>query len=192
MNKFLITVAIAVGITGSAQAQQQQPKAKAAAPAPTAQKAQATPAAPQPETAQASTPAQPGWNARCTSASREAPLECAMEQTAVLTKTGQLVVLVNIRVPGDTRAPVVLIQLPLGLNLPAGAKVQVDEGKSVDLPVQTCEARGCFASMPIPADLLTAMKSGKQFKVSFQTLAKETISIPMPLGDFAAAYEKIK
>jgi invasion protein IalB len=192
LKKFLITVAIAVGITGSAQAQQQQPKAKAAAPAPTAQKAQATPAAPQPETAQASTPPQPGWNARCTSASREAPLECAMEQTAVLTKTGQLVVLVNIRVPGDTRAPVVLIQLPLGLNLPAGAKVQVDEGKSVDLPVQTCEARGCFASMPIPPDLLTAMKSGKQFKVSFQTLAKETISIPMPLGDFAAAYEKIK
>ena len=27
---------------------------------------------------------------------------------------------------------------------------------------------------------------------SFQTLAKETISIPMPLSDFAAAYDKIK
>ena len=29
-------------------------------------------------------------------------------------------------------------------------------------------------------------------KVSFQNLAKETISIPMPLADFAAAYDKIK
>ena len=189
MKKFLIAIAIAAAVTAGAQAQQQQPKAKAPAASAAAQK---SPAAPQPETAQAATPAQPGWNARCTSASREAPLECAMEQTAVLTKTGQLIVLVNIRVPGDTRAPVALIQLPLGLNLPAGAKIQVDEGKSIDMPVQTCEARGCFASIPIPPDLLTAMKSGKQFKVSFQTLAKETISIPMPLGDFAAAYEKIK
>ena len=48
--------------------------------------------------------APPGWVARCTSASRDAPLECAVEQTAVLTKTGQLIVLVNIRVAGDTRA----------------------------------------------------------------------------------------
>ena len=61
-----------------------------------------------------------GWVVRCTSASRDAPLECAMEQTAVLTKTGQLIVLINIRVPSDTRAPVAVIQLPLGLNLPGG------------------------------------------------------------------------
>jgi invasion protein IalB len=58
--------------------------------------------------------------------------------------------------------------------------------------VQTCETRGCFASSPIATELLAAMKSGKQLKVSFQTLAKENVSIPMPLGDFAAAYERIK
>ena len=42
------------------------------------------------------------------------------------------------------------------------------------------------------ADLLAALKTGKQLKVSFQNMAKETISIPMPLNDFAAAYDKIK
>ena len=117
----------------------------------------------------------------CSSASRGAPLECAIEQTAVLTKTGQLIVLINIRVPADTRAPVALVQLPLGLNLPAGAKLQVDDGKTSDLQIQTCEARGCYANMQIAPDVLAAMKSGKQLKVSFQNLAKETISIPMPL-----------
>jgi hypothetical protein len=44
----------------------------------------------------------------------------------------------------------------------------------------------------IGPDMLAAMKSGKQLKVSFQNLAKETITIPMPLADFAAAYDKIK
>ena len=133
-----------------------------------------------------------GWAARCTSASRDAPLECAIEQTAVLSKTGQLIVLVNIRVPSDTHTPVALVQLPLGLNLPVGAKFQVDDGKAVDLQIQTCENRGCYASTPIAPDLLAALKSGKQLKVSFQNLAKETITIPMPLADFAAAYDKIK
>jgi invasion protein IalB len=36
------------------------------------------------------------------------------------------------------------------------------------------------------------MKSGKQLKVLFQNLAKETITVPMPLNDFAAAFDKIK
>jgi invasion protein IalB len=94
--------------------------------------------------------------------------------------------------PADTRTPVALVQLPLGLNLPQGAKLQVDDGRAMDLPIQTCENRGCYASTPIAADLLAAMKSGKQLKISFQNMAKENITVPMPLNDFAAAYDKIK
>jgi invasion protein IalB len=176
----MLVALVAPGSAGYAQA----PKSKAAAqPAPAAQPAETSAANPAP---------QPGWAARCTSAGRDVPLECAIEQTAVLTKTGQLIVLVNIRVTSDTHAPVALVQLPLGLNLPAGAKLQVDDGKVIDLPIQTCENRGCYASTPIAPELLATLKSGKQLKVSFQNLAKETIAIPMPLADFAAAYDKIK
>ena len=186
MKHSLIAIGLTAALAGTAVAQ--QPKAKS--PAPPAQAAPVTPGSAE-ATPPNAAPA-PGWNARCTGANRQAPLECAMEQTAVLTKTGQLIVLVNIRVPGDTRAPVALVQLPLGLNLQTAAKIQVDDGKTTELPVQTCESRGCFASTAVSAELLTTMKGGKQLKVSFQTLAKETITIPMPLGDFAAVFEKIK
>jgi invasion protein IalB len=167
---------------------QQAPKSKTAPPpaAPTT-----PPSATPPADAAAASPP-PGWAVRCSSASREAPLECAMEQSAVLSKTGQLVVLVNVRVPSDTHAPVAMVQLPLGINLPGGAKLQVDDGKATDLQIQTCENRGCYAGAAITPDLLTALKSGKQLNLSFQNLAKETITIPMPLTDFAAAYDKIK
>jgi invasion protein IalB len=180
----ILMTAMAFGSNGFGHAQQ---AAKSKSPPLTA-----TPMSPQADSTSANTPAPPGWAARCTSASRNAPLECAMEQTAVLSKTGQLIVLINIRVPTDTHAPVALVQLPLGLNLPDGAKLQVDDGKATSLPIQTCEARGCYAGAPIAPDLLAVLKSGKQLKVSFQNLAKETITIPMPLTDFAAAYDKIK
>jgi invasion protein IalB len=181
---------MALGMPGLGFAQ--APKAKSA-PAAQAAPVAATPApaAPQAEAAPA-TPPPPGWSARCSSASRGAPLECLIEQTAVLTKTGQLIVLINIRVPSDTHAPVAVVQLPLGLNLPAGAKLQVDDGKTTDVQIQTCEQRGCYANAPISPEMLAAMKTGKQLKVSFQNLAKEVIAIPMPLTDFAAAYDKIK
>jgi invasion protein IalB len=193
--KLLIVVAIlGFATTGLSQAQQAPKEAAKAKAASKAAQNAATPATPAPptETAPAGTPAQPGWAARCSSASRDTPLECAMEQTAVLSKTGQLIVLVNIRVPSDTHTPVALVQLPLGLNLPGGAKLQVDDGKTTDLQIQTCENRGCYAGTPIAPELLAALRSGKQLKVLFQNLAKETITIPMPLTDFAAAYDKIK
>jgi invasion protein IalB len=184
----ILAAVLALGSAGSSRGQQ-APKSKNV---PHAAQTAATPAPPQADAAPANAPTPPGWAARCTSASRQAPLECAIEQTAVLTKTGQLIVLVNIRVPSDTHVPVALVQLPLGLNLPVGAKFQVDDGKAIELQIQTCENRGCYASTPIAPDLLAALKSGKQLKVSFQNLAKETIAIPMPLADFAAAFDKIK
>jgi len=187
----LLTV-LAFGWTGPGHAQQAAKSKTGPRSAQTTAPATPPATAPQGEAAPANPAAGPGWAARCTSASRDAPLECAIEATAILTKTGQLVVLVNIRVPSDTHTPVALVQLPLGINLPVGAKLQVDEGKAVDLQVQTCENRGCYASTPLAPDMLAALRSGKQLKVSFQNLGKETIAIPMPLTDFAAAYDKIK
>ena len=179
-----LAILIALGTFGwfSTASAQQSGKSRAAAPN-TAQ----TNAA-----GQADAPPPSGWVARCSSPSRSAPLECAVEETAVLTKTGQLLVLVNIRVPSDTHAPVVLVQLPLGLNLLSGAKMQVDDGKVIDMQIQTCENKGCFAGTAIAPDVLAAMRTGKQLKVAFQNLTKETITIPMPLADFAGAYDKIK
>jgi invasion protein IalB len=190
VQRALLAAVVAFGPIGFGHAQQ-APKSKSAP-----HSAQATPAAPPTAaTPQADTPpaaAPPGWAARCASTSRDAPLECAIEQSAVLSKTGQLIVLVNIRVPSDTHAPILALQLPLGLNLPVGAKLQVDDGKTADLQIQTCDNRGCYANIPLAADLLAAMKAGKQLKLSFQNLNKETMTIPMPLTDFPVAYDKIK
>ena len=153
---------------GSAEPGHAQQAAKSK-PGPRSAQTTAPTAAPQAEATPANqAAAAPGWAARCTSASRDAPLECAIEETAILTKTGQLVVLVNIRVPSETHTPVALVQLPLGISLPVGAKFQVDDGKAVDLQIQTCENRGCYASTPIAPDMLAALRSGKQLKVSFQ------------------------
>jgi len=190
----LVVALLASGSFTASNAQQPQ-KSKASS-----KSAQTAPATPAPAAAPAdtangaaqTTPPPPGWTARCASASRDGPLECAVEQNAVLPRTGQLVIAVNIRVPADTHTPSAMIQLPLGLNIPAGAKLQVDDGKTVDLQIQTCEARGCYTGTAIAPDLLSAMKSGKQLKISFQNLNKETLTVPLPLADFAAAYDKIK
>ena len=76
---------------------------------------------------------------------------------------------------------------------PAAATTSAEPAPAQPGWISRCtSANRCFTSAPIPADLLAAMKTGKQLKVSFQTLSKETVTIPMPLADFAAAFERIK
>src|ERR1700744_2046353 len=180
-NLLVLTSVIMLGSSGTAPAQ--QPKAKGPVAAPRAAQAAPAPASPAPAEAAPNTPPQPGWVARCASASREAPLECAIEESAFVTKTGQLLVQGDVPVTSATQAPAARLQLPLGLNLPVGAKLQVDDGKPVDLQIQTCEQRGCYANVPVAPEMLAQLKSGKELKVSFQNLAKETMTIPLPLGD---------
>ena len=69
--------------------------------------------------------------------------------------------------------------------------------RSMTARQSTCRSRpakteAATRALPVTPELLTALKSGKQLKVLFQNLAKETITIPMPLTDFATAYDKIK
>jgi invasion protein IalB len=169
---------------------QQAPVKRAPTPAKPAQ-APAPPPAPAPNGNAAEAPQKPQWAARCVSEGRHGPMECMVEQSAVLTQTGQMVVQFSVRVVSNG-PPNVVAQLPLGLNIPVGVRLQVDENKTDDFQIQTCEARGCIIAAPLTADLLAAMKTGTQLKVIFQNLNRENLSIPLTLDGFAEAFAKVQ
>jgi invasion protein IalB len=131
------------------------------------------------------------WTSRCASEARTTALDCAVEQSAIITQTGQLLASVTVRVPADTRRPVLMIQLPVGLFLPAGITIKVDDGKAQEIPLQTCDLKGCYGAAPLPDETLAAMKAGKRFAISFQNVSKENIVIPFGLSNFAEAYQHI-
>jgi len=134
----------------------------------------------------------PAWSSRCSSAARQSAPECVMEQTAVLNQTGQVVTAISVRLPSAASEPVMMIQVPVGLFLPAGITLQVDERPPVQLTVQTCDLKGCYAGLQIPQDLLGVMKTGKKLAVTFQNLARQNMTVPMTLAQFAEAYQRIQ
>ncbi|MBN9057827.1 MAG: invasion associated locus B family protein, partial [Rhizobiales bacterium] len=137
-------------------------------------------------------PGKPGWAASCVSVARAAAPDCELTQRAVLSGSGQLVASVTVRVPADTRRPVVMIRLPLGLSLEGGVTIDVDGAGARSLPLQTCDAGGCYAGAPVSDELLAAMFKGQKLNVTFQNLNKEPIKLPMSLAGFSATYGKIK
>lgn len=196
MGKITRALLLTAGIFGvalihPAEAQQPQQKqtkpsagSKSAAPAGSNATAQAAPA-------EGNATPQPVWTSRCSSDSRKAALLCEVEQSLFITKTGQLVASVNVKLPPETRQPVMMIQLPVGLFLPGGVNLQIDEGKPQTLVIQTCDLKGCYAATQLSPELLGAMKSGKRLSVIFQNLNKENVNLAFVLSGFAEGYDKI-
>jgi invasion protein IalB len=134
----------------------------------------------------------PPWVAHCTAPARDGPLDCQMEQRAVVTQTGQLLILVTVRVPAETRKPVMAIQVPLSLNLQAGISIDIDGQNATKLDYQTCDGQGCYAGMPISDAFLQAMFKGLKLNVTIQNLDKQTLTVPMSLASFTDFYGRVR
>lgn len=191
MTRFLPLVVGIFGIVLMQAAAAQQPQQKQIKSSATSKSSAAPAAVAQAGPADGNAPPQPVWTSRCSSEGRKAALICEIEQSLFITKTGQLVASVNVKLPADTRQPVMMIQLPVGLFLPGGVNLQIDESKPQALVIQTCDLKGCYAATTVSPELLGAMKSGKRLAVVFQNLNKESVNLAFVLSGFAEGYDKI-
>jgi invasion protein IalB len=145
----------------------------------------AAPPAPQPHAEQGS-----NWRVECGNDGKV--LDCRAIFQVTQRETQQLIAAVAIRIPPDTRKPVILIQLPLGIQVTEAVSVRVDESAPEKFGVQTCTQAGCFVGAPIAEPLIAAMRAGKELKVAFANINKQTVTVGMALAGFGLAYDKIK
>ena len=162
-----------------ALAQAQQPKTPAA---------QGT-TAPAESAGQPSQP-QPNWVVRCSQT--RAGLECRAGQSLFLKTSRQRVLSVAVRMPADTKKPVLLLQLPLGVYLPAGTTLHIGKGEARTLPFISCDRGGCLAEYNVTDAELSSVAKGADLSISAQDTQKKPFTLTVPALGFAAAYAKIK
>ena len=100
--------------------------------------------------------------------------------------------MVTVRLPSNSHEPLLMIQVPIGLYLPAGLNLQIDENKPQPLALQTCDLKGCYAATQIDPELLGSMKAGKRLAITFQNFAKNNITVRLTFENFTEAYKKIE
>jgi invasion protein IalB len=130
------------------------------------------------------------WRVECSGDGKT--LDCRAVQQMIQQDTRQIVAHFAVRLPSDAKAPVMMIQLPLGLNLAEPIQMKVDNGAPDKYPIQTCTATGCFAGMPLNEKLVAAMRSGQLLRLAFQDSNKRPIAVDVPLLGFGLALDKAK
>ena len=104
-------------------------------------------------------------------------------------ESGMPVVVVVLIEPEGEAKKLLRVTLPLGVSLQAGTRVIIDNGQPLTGPYVICLPNGCMAEYEASDELITKMKSGQSLHVQAINGSRQPISIPIPLGDFAKAYE---
>jgi len=115
------------------------------------------------------------------------------KQVCVVTKDGRLengmpVAIVQLFEP-EGEPKVLRVTVPLGMQLQHGTRVIVDNNQPMQAPYKICFPVGCMSDYPVTDDLINKMKKGQQITVQAINLQGTAISLPLPLTDFAKAYD---
>ncbi len=152
-----------------------------------AQDNKAAPGAPPAAAAVTQPPAPAAWRVECGGDGKT--LDCLALQQLITREDKQLVVQAVARVGAD-KMPVLVLQLPLGLNVAEPVVLKIDGGKEEKQPIQTCAATGCYVTVPLKEPMLGAMRNGQVLKITLQDNSKRSIAIDLPLLGFGLAFDK--
>jgi len=98
-------------------------------------------------------------------------------------------VAVVVLVEPEGEAKKLRVTLPLGVLLQPGTRVIIDNGQPLTGPYVICLPNGCMAEYDASDELITQMKSSQNLHVQGINGSRQPINIPMPLTDFAKAYD---
>jgi invasion protein IalB len=184
---FALSAAFMLSVTAETRAQQKAPAPKAA---PKGQPQQ------QPEAAPAATPQVPpliysNWTKLCSKgADSGGKTMCRIGNDGRLESGQPMVGAVLMEMEGEQRK-ILQIMLPLGILLPRGTRVLIDndEQGAIVLPIVVCAGGGCMAQTDANAELVARLKKGQNLYVQAYSMQQAVFTLALPLADFAKAYD---
>ena len=84
-----------------------------------------------------------------------------------------------------------LLALPHGLFIPAGATYQIDAGEKKTVAIQTSDQNGAYAAVPLNADLIKVLKTGTNLNIGMESVTRSPVTIPVSLNGFTVAIDKL-
>jgi invasion protein IalB len=186
-------LAFALGAT-VAVAQTEAPKPAVKAPK---KQPQPAPAQPQPAPqAPAAAPQMPPvvystWTKICPKQPPGAPQVkpvCLTVKEARL-ETGQFVAGAAVIEQQGEEKKLLRVTLPLGMQIPPGTRLTLDNEQPASAVYVTCIPNGCMADFEINASFIERMKKGQQILLQGVNMPGQVASYPLPLTDFGKAID---
>ena len=131
------------------------------------------------------------WETRCETPPGAAYEQCAVVLSVVDQERPNLTLVVIVLNTADRKARLMRVIAPLGVLLPAGVSLRIDDQDAGRLNFLQCLANGCIAQLALDDALIGKLKAGKTATLGIFQTPEQGVGVPAPLAGFKEAYEQL-
>jgi len=131
------------------------------------------------------------WQMRCETPAGAAAEQCALVQNVVAEDRPSVTLVIIVLKTADGKSRLLRVVAPLGILLPSGLGLKIDQADIGRAGFVRCLATGCVAEVVMDDNLLAQLRGGQAATfIVFQT-PEEGIGIPVSLNGFAAGLDAL-
>jgi invasion protein IalB len=131
------------------------------------------------------------WQLRCEVPAGAKAEQCALVQNVAAEDRPNVTLLVIVLKTADAKSRLLRVVAPLGVLLPSGLGLKIDQADVGRAGFVRCLTTGCVAEVVMEDTLLGQLKAGKQATfIVFQT-PEEGVGIPVSLEGFGPGFDSL-
>lgn len=132
------------------------------------------------------------WQIRCEIPEKSQTEQCALVQSVTAEDRPNIGLSVIVLKTTDGKSRLMRVLAPLGVLLPAGLGLRIDNADIGRAGFVRCLPNGCVAEVVLEAELIGKMRNGQSATfIIFQT-PEEGIGIPLSLKGFGPGFDALK
>jgi len=131
------------------------------------------------------------WQIRCETPPGAQNEQCALFQSVVAEDRANVGITVLVLKTADQKARLMRVQAPLGVLLPAGLGLKIDNADVGRAGFVRCLPRGCYAEVVMDDTLVNKLRTGQTATFFIFQTPEEGIGFPLGLKGFGDGYDKL-
>jgi invasion protein IalB len=132
------------------------------------------------------------WNLVCDTPPGARAEQCAMVQSVIAEDQQNVGLTVIVLKTADGKSRIIRVLAPLGVLLPSGLGLKIDETDVGRAGFVRCLANGCIAEVIMQDDLIAKLKAGTTATFIVFKTPEEGVGIPVALKGFAEGLEQLR
>lgn len=128
------------------------------------------------------------WQMRCDQPPGAREEQCALVQNVTAEDRDNVGLSVIVLRTADKKSRILRVLAPLGVLLPSGLGLRIDDADIGRTGFVRCLANGCYAELEIMADLMNKLQDGTKATFIIYPTPEEGIGIPISLSGFKEGF----
>jgi len=131
------------------------------------------------------------WQIRCETPPGAQSEQCALFQSVIAEDRANVTLTVVVLKTADQKSRLMRVVAPLGVLLPSGLGLKIDQTDVGRAGFVRCLQRGCYAEVVMDDNLLKQLRTGQTATFIIFLTPEEGIGFPMSLKGFGDGYDKL-